>query len=415
MKRLEYVASGTAYMRLNSNEMDRPECIAQVNDMFSRIVHEKNNHDFSMLYNGYTERSIGPKLQRFKPSIKQIHADSGGLQIVTRGLQNTPEARASVYENQAKYASVGMSFDEIPIVATGGTSARVDTSGRYFDRENFDSYAIRTGQNVRAQIEKFVELDSQCKPFIIAQGADHDTYIRWAELLIEQIPEDHRDRIGGVALGSAALGMGSLEDAKRAFYVTHMPLPKPMHFHILGVGSLRRMLPFIAFIRNGLYDEIEVSYDSTTHTMSCDNGLFYRNGSPVKMGREYSNIYRTVTETINEVCELDYDPHELHKLLNTSISKFQEEGGDFIDIIRAKHAFILTNMHNFMKDVNSMMTDADAYYKFCRKAGLENEFAALENVKTMDDFLHWEKHVGKYLVSKPVSDEVPSTLDDLFA
>lgn len=414
MKTLEYVASGTAYMRLNSNEMDRPECIAQTIDLFNRVVNNKNGHTFSMLYNGYTERSIGPKLQRFLPGIKQIHADSGGLQIVTRGLQNTPEIREQVYANQAKYASVGMSFDEIPIVAKEGKSARIDTSGRYFDRENFDSYAIRTGQNVRAQIDKFIELDSKCKPFIIAQGADHDTYIRWAELLIEQIPEDRRDHIGGVALGSAALGMGSLEDAKRAFYVTHMPLPRPMHFHILGVGSLKRMLPFIAFIRNGLYDDIEVSYDSTTHTMSCDNGLFYRNGSPYRMGREYSNIYREMTETVNEVCGFDYDPHELHRLLNYPITKFVEDGGDFIDVIRAKHAFILTNMHNFMKDVNNMLNDESVYNKFCRKVGLENEFAALEHVKTMDDFLHWEKHVGKYLVSKPVADEAPATLDSLF-
>ena len=95
------------------------------------------------------------------------------------------------------------------------------------------------------------------------------------KLLKDEITKEHADHIGGVAMGSAALGMGQLEDVKRAFYVTQMPFERPFHLHILGVGALRRMLPFILFKQNGLYKNINISYDSTTHSMSLDNGLFY--------------------------------------------------------------------------------------------------------------------------------------------
>ena len=60
-------------------------------------------------------------------------------------------------------------------------------------------------------------------------------------------------------MGSAALGMGQLEDVKRAFYVTQMPYTRPFHLHVLGVGALRRILPYICFSQSGLYEGIDIS------------------------------------------------------------------------------------------------------------------------------------------------------------
>ena len=95
----------------------------------------------------------------------------GGLQIITRGLQNTPEVRDKVYTNQGTYADIGMAFDEIPVKATqDGKSSKIDTKRRFFDRENFDTYATQTGKNVRAQIEKFIELKSNCRPLLLCMG-----------------------------------------------------------------------------------------------------------------------------------------------------------------------------------------------------------------------------------------------------
>jgi hypothetical protein len=366
-------------------------------------------------------------MQKYRPVIKHIHADSGGLQIITRGLQNTPELRDKVYTNQGAYADIGMAFDEIPVKATkDGKSSKIDTKRRFFDKENFNNYATQTGKNVRAQIEKFAELKSNCKPFVIIHGASHYTYQQWAETILREVSEPLHNKIGGVAMGSAALGMGQLEDVKRAFYVTLMPFSRPFHLHILGVGALRRMLPYLLFNQTGLYDNIDISYDSTTHSMSLDNGLFYFSylnkspgsvygGTSVKMGREYSNIYRTVTEEINLVCDTSYEPEEYHKLMNYQVTAYLESGGKFIDIMKARLAFILTNVHNFIKDVSELAKSKEQLLKFARLKDCENEYATLFEIKNLDDFLYWEKHVGYYMDSESVADKPPSSLEDLFA
>lgn len=427
MNKFEYVISGPAYLRLGAEQCNDPEVLNMINSLILKTVHNQNNHEFSLLYNGFTEKNFGQKLQKYRPAIKNIHADSGGLQIITRGLKNTPEVREKVYTNQATFADIGMSFDEIPVKATqDGKSSKIDTKRRYYDKENFENYARQTGKNVRAQIDKFAELKSNCKPFVIIHGASHQTYKRWAEIVLEEVSEPLHDRIGGVAMGSAALGMGQLEDVKRAFYVTLMPFKRPFHLHILGVGALRRMLPYLLFSQTGLYKDINISYDSTTHSMSLDNGLFYFSqykksagseygGTSVKMGRPYSNIYRTVTEEINNVCGTDFDPHEFHVLMNTGVGAYTEKGGKFIDIMRARLGFILTNVHNFTLDVKELTSCKESFLRFCKEKDCENEYAQLFEVKNLDDFLYWEKHVGVHMDSEPVSDAPPSSLEGLFA
>ena len=131
-KILEYVISGPAYLRLGAEQCNDPETLQMIIDLINKTVHNKNNHQFSLLYNGFTEKNFGNKLQKFRPAIKNIHADSGGLQIITRGLQNTPETRNKVYENQGTYADIGMAFDEIPVKSTSasGTSRPATSSGR---------------------------------------------------------------------------------------------------------------------------------------------------------------------------------------------------------------------------------------------------------------------------------------------
>jgi hypothetical protein len=273
---------------------------------------------------------------------------------------------------------------------------------------------------------KFDSLNSNCRPFAILQGSGADSYAQWAECMMDEVPQELRHRIGGVAMGSAALGMGPLEDVKRAFYVTSVPFDRPFHLHVLGVGALKRILPYLLFSQTGLYEGIDISYDSTTHSMSLDNGLFYFShckkngasdygGSSVKMGRPYSNIYRTVTEEINSVCGTNYDPVEYHKLMNIAVGEYMEKGGKFIDVMQARLAFILTNVHNFTMDVSELMNSKENFLRFCRDKNCENEYSTLFDVKNNNDFLHWEKHVGRFMDSEPVNSVAPSSLEELFA
>ena len=109
MHSLEYVVSGTSYMRMSNPQVSQvPERVEMVRDLFGKMVHGHKSHTFSALYNAYQESSFGKRFQPYSGSIKNIHADSGGLQIVTLGKTITDELKDKIYENQAKSADVGM-------------------------------------------------------------------------------------------------------------------------------------------------------------------------------------------------------------------------------------------------------------------------------------------------------------------
>ena len=285
--KLEYVASGTSFMRLaNPSVSNNPALIKLINDIFHQFFDDQPGHTFSLLYNAWTESNFGERLSDFKPSIHNLHADSGGLQMITLAHNipkgtNMSELREEVYAEQARWADVGMCFDEIPVITTG-ISDRNDTSNRYFDRENRHKYAQQTADNVKRQIEVFKATNSKCKPFMICQGGDLETYLEWINTILETVPKDDHSHIGGVAMGGAALGTGPLEDIQKAFFASQVPIRDEngkLHLHILGVGSVARMIPYLIFLQNGLYGDVHVSYDSTTHTRGVETGLYYTPGT----------------------------------------------------------------------------------------------------------------------------------------
>ena len=144
--KLEYVASGTSYMRLSNPSLhDSQDNIDLVNKIFHHFFDDQPGHTFSLLYNAWAESNFGPRLSNLKPSIHQLHADSGGLQMVTLAHKipkgtNMNTLREEVYQDQSKWADVGMCFDEIPVITTGA-SDRNDTTNRYFDKANRHKYA----------------------------------------------------------------------------------------------------------------------------------------------------------------------------------------------------------------------------------------------------------------------------------
>ena len=54
----------------------------------------------------------------------------------------------------------------------------------------------------------------------------------------------------------------------------------------LGVGSIRRMIPYLVFCQNGLYDNVDISYDSTTHSRAVETGLYYMGKGTTKFSVE---------------------------------------------------------------------------------------------------------------------------------
>ena len=312
-----------------------------------------------------------------------------------------------------------MCFDEIPVILTGDRSERNDVKGRIFDHENYLDYARKTGQNVKRQLEIFDEEESSCEPYIILQGNDVDTYLRWYECLMEEIPSEWHTRIGGVAMGAAALGTGPLEDVKRSFIASEIAKMWPrdkMHLHILGVGSIRRIIPYLVFVQNGLYDNVEISYDSTTHSRAVETGLFYQGESTTKFSRKMSNLYREMYQNCMETINLGVELDEFYSLLNTPSMKAKDKYGNLNKWVYVRTAFILMSIRNFMRHLEQMMLSKEDLLKFTGKMKLDGQFRNLYNVKDKSDYTAWEtnQYLGGAMKSMAVAKEMPISLEDMF-
>jgi hypothetical protein len=415
---LEYVASGSSYFKLMYAESLEPQNL----DFFARTfgsLNNTHNHKISLLYNAYTEKRPGEWMgEHYRPLVHSIHADSGGLQMVTLGRTITNELKEEVYDSQARNSDIAMCFDVIPVrTLDSGRSERLDLSNRRFDRTDLERCARETGRNLRRQIDFFDEKGSNARPMLITQGNDYDSYMKWTQYVVEELDDYHVSRIGGIAMGAAALGKGSLEDFKRAFYFTELPINlESKHLHLLGVGSVYRMIPQFIFMQNGLYQDVQMSYDSTTHTSGVTQGRYYKDDLALNFTRAFDDNYRIVWEDIKRNFPFyDYSLETFYEALNISSRTYQEKHGNIDPSLQTYGVFVSSAIKNFLSHVEKLQNSRDEIMNMAR--GIDaTAFNALYSVHNNQDFDHWLRNVGPYVASEPVQEYVePVTLGGLFA
>jgi hypothetical protein len=418
--KLEYVASGCNYTRLpNPGAYELPDNLRFIEAVFRALqtIDGKDNHKFSLLYNAYTEKHFGVAFKKYyRPWLHTIHADSGGLQMVTRGQTPTPQLKTDVYESQARDSDIAMSFDEIPIFIAGSRSLRLDMKNRYFDPDRFIETATVTGKNLAEQLEYFAKRKSATKPLFIAQGNCLETYQQWTEVAFKQVPKELQANIGGVAMGGAALGNAMLEDVKRAFYFSQLPVDHS-HLHLLGVGSVSRLLPTLVFAQNGVYGEdLWISYDSSTHTSGPEMGRYYLGEKTINFGKARTNIYDIIFEDIrnNFGDVLDFGVDRLHDALTCGgYVNAQNKFGSTKEAVQAFVVLFAASVANFIRHANSVAESKDKLLASVEGV-IGNAFSNLYDVKTTSDFKHWESQIGRSLPSNPVRIKATSTVDSLF-
>lgn len=415
---LEYVASGSSYFKLMYAESLEPQNL----DFFARTfgsLNNTHNHKISLLYNAYTEKRPGEWMgEHYRSLVHSIHADSGGLQMITLGRTITNELKEEVYDSQARNSDIAMCFDVIPVrTLDAGRSDRLDLNNRRFDRTDLERCARETGRNLRRQIDFFDEKGSKSRPMLITQGNDYDSYMKWTEYVVAELDEYHVSRIGGIAMGAAALGKGSLEDFKRAFYFTELPINlQSKHLHLLGVGSVYRMIPQFIFMQNGLYQNVEMSYDSTTHTSGVTQGRYYKDDLALNFTRAFDDKYRIVWEDIKRNFPFyDYSLETFYEALNISSRTYQEKHGNIDPSLQTYGVFVSSAIKNFLAHVEKLQNSRDEIMNMSR--GIDaTAFNALYSVHNKQDFDHWLRNVGPYVASEPVQEYVePVTLGGLFA
>lgn len=417
--KFSYYASGLSFLRLRYLEARTDPLVTEINGLFKQLW--RDDHTFNLLFNAHIEQGFGPwfkECYRGK-GIYNTMADSGGLQIITQGLTLTPKLKTDVYKTQGAWSDHAMSFDEIPVKLLSDRAVRSDTSNKVVDIANFDAKATLSGKNLKEQLEVFAAMDSTARPMLIAQGYDLDSYCRWTELMLKEIPKELQERMGGVAVGAAALGNGLLEDCKRAFYYTQLPYENK-HLHLLGVGSISRLLPAIQMWRNGMYKDVHISYDSTTHTSGVEMGRFYSYNNKtfkyITPGRAFNHEWVTIyNEVKRHVPTLDMDMATFHEGLNTSVNRYKAKHNDVArPPLIAYIAVFVAGVTNFLRHF------ADIRENFALSHRLVNvkEIAALESfgaVKDRQSYEQWERLVKGSAPSMQIKQSASHSLEDLFA
>lgn len=422
----EYIASGVSYFQiLNMVIHDRPELQAIINKHFVRI-NGLNNHKFSMLYNAFTEAKFGKLFYDFyKDSIYKVHADSGGLQMITQGKKMTESLKDDIYRQQAKYSDIAMCFDEIPIKVTGEKSKIGDTDSRIYDTENLERYARATGKNIRRQLEVFASEKSTSKPMLIVQGNCYDSSMKWTEFVVDEIPKELQPFIAGLAIAGSSMGSGFLEDIERVAYIPYLPF-ETNYAHVLGVGSGKRMLPLLALLRSGYFPkDYHISYDSTSHTMGLAVGRYYIDNNIIQISRHLDKNYLRIYNEMNEKYDLvgqDIDMTKFHKIVNSHGNYYTIEratgtkSGKYLDneakdYYNVKVGFVCSMVDNFTKVINECYKSEKFLLNISQKNRVLIEINALLKIKTLDEFQAWEKEYGKHVHSRRISNIESNTLE----
>jgi hypothetical protein len=428
--------------------------------MFADIFGDQPGHTFSLLYNAWAESSYGEKLSVLKPSIHNLHADSGGLQMVTLAHKlpkgtNMNDLREEVYHNQAEWSDVGMCFDEIPVITVPNMqdvfidgkkvgqkdvgSGRNDTRFRYFDKKNRHKYAQQTADNIARQIKVFKRNKSSCKAFMICQGGDLETYLEWVDTILTTVPKEDHHRIGGVAMGGAALGTGPLEDIQKAFFASQVPVRDEngkLHLHVLGVGSISRIIPYLIFLHNGLYGNVHISYDSTTHTRGVETGMYYIRGK-IKEGKCVPGRSRTMNFTrsiaaesvivgepleaipdwqydvlmkdINRVFNLNMTKERFHECLNNPTVPYMEKYGELKTWYTARTALCCVSIKNFMDEVEELINNPEKLFSTAIKHYPGKSTEDLFEVTDIESFNKWMKNYAVRFKEKKKSKSISHT------
>lgn len=405
---LEYIFSGTAYMRLpHSYFYTHKENNQYVKDWID-ILKARSDHKISCLYNAHTESAFPEKykLSNINNHFDNIYADSGGLQIITKGLKISDKLKKAIFHNQAINSNYAMSFDEIPLKVLGEKSVRGDTENRIFDRDNLKEYAKKNALNFKEQIQFFLDEKSKTVPIFIIHGQTYDDIMTWTQAVVDILSEEEKQFLSTIALSSATTGEGDLIDLKKYFMFKYLPIDNVKQIHMLGVGSLKRMAPVLALNFKGMLDGVSISYDSTTHTSMPVLGRFSLNNKNHQLGKQYNKNYDKIFNEINKHNKLKYNQTEFFQSLNTSVTEFPDPHG----VIQSSAGVIFACTLNFIENLEKLVkNEKELLTLYGNNSKVVDIF--INDVNSIKELHEWEDEVYKFVKSKRIKSYEPSTLE----
>lgn len=410
--KFEYVLSGCGHTLMTLKDCGSDAVAPYVREIIKKAEAKLEDHTITGLYNAFAEANNGANLYKGKFFSAPLHADSGGLQMITLGKGVTEELKNKVYESQAKHSGVAMCFDDIPATQEKNVSLRLFKEGLVEEK------AKATALNVVEQAKAFERLKTDAKIFLIIQGNCVDTYHKWADICVKNIPEDLHHWIGGISMAGTTSGTGDREDVDRIYAFSTLPVPREWkrQIHLLGIGSASRMLSVTGFMHSGLIEDYtRVSYDSTTHS----SALTFRRYVDEDSKTHAYGWDRTETEKIYNITKQYYDIHanfdEYFDIVNESRTLFIEKY-PFEELYKYHEAMIATCMvsvYHCAAQLEQQYSSVKKYKRMC--TGKLKPLQHLTEIKNPADYQHYMNQVGKYLTSKKVKrDDEFSSLDSFF-
>lgn len=369
----------------------------------------------SVLYNGFTETNQIRNFEYYElKKLTNIYADSGGLQIVTRGMTVTDEIKQKIYKDQT-FADYAMCFDVISLSSTskGRTkNERAMVDNKRFGRDDHKEAAIATGKNIKEQIESFKRQEAKTKVIIIVQGNNKEDMLMFFNEIERQLDADDYNFIGGFAVADTCIGNGQIESVemlRAARAISERAHPAiGQHFHLLGIGSILRMVPVVFLKKSGYLDKINyISYDSSTHTSSFSFGTARLNGSSVKLGAQFNKIsydhFSALYDTFGAFLKTKITKEAFIKIIfgegkNWSIANINARAAETGDDNIIALGYAMKTAHTFYQ-VNNFCHCIDDLFdgKFHLGDGYQNTYKLMEqsDEEGVEDWLRHQKQSKK--------------------
>lgn len=414
--KFEYVLSGLKMCRVNAGAfMSAPENVEAVQKSLD-AVNAKGDYYISGLFNAYVEPISGRQIHElYRKHFKNVHGDSGGLQVITCGLEITPELKTQVYEIQGLYSDVAMCFDEIPLTVfeTSNASKRTSIDNKLFSVPEMEASARHTGRNINEQLKKFKEMKSDTEVMMIVQGNNRFDMAKWAEWAYDEVEDDLKDHIYGIAMADTCIGNGILETVEMCAAIPMMNIPEKIkkNIHFLGVGTITRLIPIIELSRTTLFEDCNISFDATTHSNCMILGNFTNEkGRKVRMGmganRENLKFFKVIYDEISKYYEheVTFDQYIQHVTSNfntsTHLSNFEDRPMAILSNLTYWFVTLVSAMR-FMDNIVQCQKDPMHYYKIMSKQNLRaiKPLQQLAFVNSVDEFEAWFRKYAKYVAS----------------
>jgi hypothetical protein len=368
----EYVLSGPQFLRLTQSAFQEKEMRPMIQAGYDRI--KSDFYDFSLLFNAWTEERIGKPLMERIPH-ERVYVDSGGLQLATRNMAITPAIKKQIYRTQS-LGDIAMCFDEIPLhVDNFSKSHRASTANKWFVESRAHASAVTTGHNVNEQARIFAEMGAKTKIMLIAQGNEAHDFAQFLETQFAQIDTDLHQYIGGIALADTCCGNGHLESIEmiRGLMMCELPEEVLGHVHLLGVGTIARMSPFIELYRSGAWKVDKISFDSSTHSSSFIMGrLNDEDGKTKNITRSASPEYVQFLGDVYDLFLEQYFPNmrmQYAQHILNNMGQFSAKAGTIhndLDLMAylTHYFFVILVISRFMRSIESVHNDIAQYERF---------------------------------------------------